>query len=351
MKWDTELGGNHTFSHASEGPTIAQVEPGSGTTIMGYAGITGATTDVASHSHDNFHAISIKQITDYIKATSCDVETGISNNVPSAGAGGDFTIPISTPFKLTGSGSDADGGDVLSFVWEQMDVATTFGAQPTTTATSGPVFRCFPPTTSTSRTFPGLASILDGTNGNTWERLPSVGRTMNFRMTVRDNHPGGGQNNFDDMIVTVSGTAGPFGVTSPNTNVTWCPGTHTVTWSVNGSETLSANINILLSTDGGNTFPTVLVANTPNDGTQDVTISCTYSTMARIKIESVGNIFFDISNANFTISDNTAPIFTAPSNIIIFKDADCNYDASTGITGDVTDEADNCDNTLRRNIC
>ena len=47
-----------------------------------------------------------------------------------------------------------------------------------------------------------------------------------------------------------------------------------------------------------------------------------------------------------TASDNTAPSFTAPADITIYKDASCGYDASTVITGDVTDESDNCDNTL-----
>lgn len=343
-----QLGGNHTFSHANEGPTIAQVEPGSGTTIMSYAGITGPVTDVAAHSHDNFHAISIQQITDNLKAKSCPVSSNIGNNTPSANAGGDFTIPHSTPFKLTGSGSDPDG-DPVNFVWEQNDIASSFGTRPSATATSGPNFRSFSPTTSTSRVFPSLPFILNGSNNDTWEVLPSVGRTLNFRFTIRDNHPGGGNNNSDDMVVTVDGATGPFQVTAPNSATTWCPGAHTVTWDVagtTGAPINTANVNILLSTDGGNTFPIVLAANTPNDGSESVTIACLKSTQARIKVEAVGNIFFDISNANFTIGDDTRPTFTAPPSLVIFKDANCNYNASTAVTGDVTDEADNCSTGL-----
>jgi hypothetical protein len=339
-----QLGGTHSFSHASEGPNFTQVEPGSGTTIMSYAGITGAN-DVANHSHDNFHAINIQQITDNLKAKGCPVVSNSGNNVPTASAGSDFTIPHSTPFKLTGSGTDADGGDVLSYVWEQNDVAPSMPWFPSTTATSGPAFRCFPPLASGSRTFPSLANILDGSNTNQWEKLPAVARTMNFRFTVRDNHPGVGANESDDMVVTVNGSAGPFQVTSPNSATTWCPGSQTVTWDVANTTAApisTSHVNILLSTDGGNTFPIMLAANTPNDGSQAVTIACAWSNQARIKVEAVGNIYFDISNANFTVGDNTPPTFTAPGNITINKDANCNYDASTVITGDVTDENDNC---------
>lgn len=336
---------NHTFSHDDEG-TIAQVEPGSGNTIMSYAGITGPSTDIQPLMDDYFHAISIQQATDYIKSQACNAGGASGNSTPTANAGADYTIPKSTPFILTGTATDADAGDVLTFNWEQMDVAPSFPWLPATTASSGPSFKSVLPSANTSRTFPVLANILDGSNTNKWEKLSSVARTLNFRFTVRDNHPGGGNNESDNMIVTVDATTGPFAVTSPNTNISWCPGNQTVTWSVNGSDALAATVNILLSTDGGITFPTVLAANTSNDGSQVVNISCGHSATARIKVEAVGNIFFDISDANFTVGDNTPPSFTDPPDIIIFKDANCNYDASTVVTGDVTDESDNCNNSL-----
>lgn len=340
-----QLGGNHTFSHANEG-TIAQVEPGSGTTIMSYAGITGPN-DVAAHSHDNFHAVSIQQISNNLEGKPCPQVIDIGNTTPSANAGSDFTIPRSTPFLLTGSGSDGDG-DALTYVWEQMDVAPSFPWFPSTTATSGPAFRAFPPSTSTSRTFPALPNILNGSNTQQWERLPAVARNLNFRFTVRDNNPGGGNNNSDDMVVTVNDATGPFRVTSPNSSVEWCPGPQTVTWDVagtTGAPINTANVNILLSTNGGNSF-SMLLANTPNDGSQVVTIPCGRSNQARIKVEAVGNIYFDISDANFSVGDNTDPTFTAPPSVTIYKDASCNHDASTAVTGDVTDENDNCDVSL-----
>lgn len=304
-----QLGANHTFTFSNEG-TVAQVEPGSGSTIMGYAGITGATTDVQPHSDDYFHAISIEQVTNYIKSPTgggaCAVVTLTGDATPTAAAGADYVIPKSTPFTLTGSGSDADAGDVLTFCWEQMNARGTGSSTvPSATATSGPQFRSYLPGSSTSRTIPQLSSILSGTNSNKWEVLPSVARTLNFRFTVKDNHAGGGNNRSDDMIVTVSSTTGPFAVTAPNTAVTWGAGSsQTVTWSVNGtngSPVNCATVNILLSTDGGQTFPTVLAAGTANDGSQLITVPNDQSNTCRIKVEAAGNIFFDISNANFTI--------------------------------------------------
>jgi hypothetical protein len=341
-----QMGANHTFTHKDDNDN-AQMEPGSGSTIMSYGGNVDGYNVVPRRDH-YFHAISIQQATAYVGAAGCGSTVSANNIAPAADAGSSYTIPKSTPFKLTGIGSDADGEDELTFTWEQMDKLTEdadFPRSPGTTNTNGPVFRSRPPGGDNFRNFPILENILDGSNTNTWEKLPSVDRTLNFRFTVRDNNPGAGQNNSDDMVVTVDDAYGPFTVTSPNSAITWCPGTHTVTWDVNGSDALAANVKISLSTDGGQTFST-LVASTANDGSADVTIACTYNTTARIKVEAVGNIFFDISNTNFTVGDNTKPTFTVPADVIIEKDANCNYNASTGETGDVTDEADNCSTSL-----
>ena len=334
-----QFGGNHTFTFQNEG-TIAQVEPGSGSTIMGYAGITGST-DVQAHSDDYFHAISIQQVTDYIKSGTgggaCAVVINTGDATPTANAGADYVIPKSTPFILNGSGTDADASDVLTYCWEQNDaLAGGTSTIPSATATSGPQFRSYLPNSTTSRIFPEINSVLSGTNSNKWEVLPSVARTLHFRFTVRDNHSGGGNNNSDDMIVTVSSTTGPFAVTSPNTSVAWSIGTsQTVTWSVNGTNGTPvncANVNILLSTDGGQTFPITLAANTPNDGSQSITVPDNPSSTCRVKVEAVGNIFFDISNANFTIG--VASACADPSNLrttgVSSNSATLNWDAVSG---------------------
>jgi chitodextrinase len=313
-----QFGANHTFTHSNEG-TGVQMEPGSGSTIMGYAGIT--SLDVQPHSDAFFHAVSIQQVTNNIKAKTCSVNTATGNAIPTANAGLDYTIPKSTPFMLTASATDANG-DALTYNWEQMDNQTT-SAAPSATKTTGVDFRSYNSTTSPTRYFPRMASVLTGattTAGTelTVEALPSVARTLNFRVTVRDNHTGGPANNSDDMIVTVNATAGPFTVTAPNTAVSYVGGsTQTITWAVAGTTANGvncANVDILLSTDAGATWST-LVAGTPNDGTEAIVIPNTAGTTNRIMVKGSNHIFFDVSNTNFTITagstDTVAP--TAPT--------------------------------------
>jgi len=319
-----QMGANHTFSMSNEGTGVNK-EIGSGITIMGYAGIT--SQDVAPHSIDIYHEASIAQIQANLATKTCPVSTNITaNNVaPVIGSVNNYTIPISTPFALTGSATDANG-DALTYCWEQNDNASSSqtGASSVASPTkaTGPNWLSFAPTASGTRTFPKLSTILagllvtpvlpGGDAGTNIEALSSVSRTLNFRLTVRDNHAFSstapvavGQTAFTDVVVTVSNTSGPFNVTSPNTNVTWAGGsTQTVTWNVantTASPVSCANVKISLSTDGGQTFPTVLAASTPNDGSEALVIPVGASTTARIKIEAVGNIFFDISNTNFTI--------------------------------------------------
>jgi hypothetical protein len=323
-----QLGANHTFSMNNEGTGVNK-EVGSGITIMGYAGIT--SQDVAPHSIDIYHQASIAQIQANLATKTCPVTTVISNSTPVVSSGGNFTIPISTPFALTGSATDANAGDVLTYCWEQNDNAGSAQTGTSSVASAakatGPNWISFAPATSPTRYFPKLATILaggllsgplaGGDAGANTEALSSVSRTLNFRLTVRDNAPFSsaapvsvGQTSFADMAVTVSNTSGPFSVTAPNTAVSWAGGSaQTITWNVNNTTAAPvscANVKISLSTDGGQTFPTVLVSSTPNDGSEALVIPVAPTTTARIKVEAVGNIFFDISNANFTISGAVA---------------------------------------------
>ena len=345
-----QLGGNHTYSHLNEGTGVNK-EVGSGITIMGYAGIT--SQDVAPHSIDIFHQASIAQIQANLATKSCPVTTVITANnaTPVVVPVSNYTIPRSTAFVLTGSAADANPGDALTYCWEQNNNSTTTGANSVASATklTGPNWISFSPTASPTRYFPKLATILAGSlvsgplpggdAGANTEALSSVARTLNFRLTVRDNCPYSstvpvkvGQTSFTDMIVTVSAVSGPFAITAPNTALTWDGGSsQAVTWSVantNIAPVNCANVKILLSTDGGQTFPTVLSESTPNDGTETLVIPNTGTTTGRIKVEAVGNIFFDISNSNFTIT----PTCTTPPPIVISPVNYCLGATATALT-------------------
>ena len=313
-----QFGGNHTFTTGNEG-TGVHMEPGSGSTIMGYAGIT--NLDVQPHSDAYFHAISIQQITNNIKTKTCSVNTATGNSIPTANAGLDYTVPKSTPFMLTATATDANG-DALTYNWEQMDSQTTTAA-PSATKTTGVNFRSYNSTISPVRYFPNMTSVLTGATitsatALTVEALPSVARTMNFRVTVRDNRANGSANNSDDMVVTVNATAGPFSVSSPNTAVSYSGGSsQTITWAVAGTTANGvncANVDILISNNAGATWTTLLAA-TPNDGTEAVIIPNTPGSTNRIMVKGTNHIFFDVSNTNFTITsgvaDTVAP--TAPT--------------------------------------
>ena len=322
-----QLGGNHTFSQSNEGTGVNK-EVGSGITIMGYAGIT--NQDVAPHSIDIFHQASIQQIQNNLADRTCAVTTNISANnaTPIVASVPNYIIPISTPFILTGSATDANATDVLTYCWEQNDNSTTTGNASVASPTklTGPNWLSFRPTVNPTRTFPQLSSILAGslTTGPlpggdaiaTIEALSSVSRILNFRLTVRDNTPYNstpplkvGQTAFTDMVVTVTNTSGPFQVSFPNTNVSYPGGSlQTITWDVNNTNlppVSCANVKISYSNDGGQTFPNVLIASTLNDGSETLIIPTGLTSSARIKIESIGNIFFDISNTNFAV---TAPL-------------------------------------------
>lgn len=317
-----QLGANHTFSMSNEGSGVNK-EVGSGITIMGYAGIT--NQDVAPHSIDIYHEASIQQIQINMAGKTCPVTTVITANnaTPVVASVSNYTIPRSTPFALTGSATDANATDVLTYCWEQNDQTTTSGSSSVASPTkfTGPNWLSFSPTTSPTRLFPKLSTILAGLSvtpplpggdgGANIEALSSVGRTLNFRLTVRDNALYSstapvkvGQTAFTDMAVTVDGTSGPFLLTSQNTAVSYQAGSsQTITWSVNGTTSAPINcnsVNILLSSDGGVTFPTLLAYHTANDGTETVSLPAPVSTSCRIKIEAVNNIFFDISNSNFS---------------------------------------------------
>ena len=345
-----QLGARHSFTYKTETGSTSQMEVGGGSTIMSYGGNT--MQDYQTSIDPYFHAISIQEVTDYIKTKTCPILTSTANAIPVVNAGLDFTIPKGTPFMLKGTATDSNLEDALTYSWEQMDLGNATTSIPSSSATSGALFRSFMPSTSATRYFPTMNSVLAGqtTTPGVYvaaETLPTVARTLNFRLTVRDNRAGGGANNTDDMIVTVNGVAGPFTVDTQNTTISYVGGsTQAVNWTVAGTNANGvncANVDILLSTDGGQTFPITLAAGTPNDGLHNVIIPNVAGTTNRIMVKGSNHIFFDVNNANFTItagttvSDTTAPsIVTVSASGTTASATNLSWTAATdniGVTG------------------
>ncbi len=316
---------NHTWTSCgpSNNGQFGTNEYGSGTTIMSYAYICGVDNILPVGDENYFGVYSQIEMTNHINAQTCykTLETG--NHVPTSSVPADgFYIPISTPFELVGSASDLDG-DNLTYSWEQVNIrnidftASNISIQTPPTPADGnvPIARLFNPSTSPRRTIPQLSDILSNTSTIN-ERLPTYSRNIKYRMYVRDNHPGAGGTTHQQVSFEVDGSAGPFLVSSPNTCVSWQAGSsHAIAWEVANTDNATVNcqnVKISLSLDGGYNYTHVLAVNTPNDGSETVTIPTGIcSNKSRIKIEAVDNIFFDLSNADFNIETTGTPIVKA----------------------------------------
>ncbi len=320
-----EFAGNHTFNSVTGScngnrSSGAAYEPGSGTTIMAYAGICGADNTQA-HSDAIFHTKSFDEIQTFITTgggSTCPTSTATGNTAPVITVPGNYSIPFKTPFQLTGSATDVNG-DALTYLWEEYDLGAS-GA-PNSPSGTAPIFRTWVPVTTGTRVFPRMQDVVTNTQ-TIGEILPTYARAMNFRLSVRDNRANGGAVTNNDVLVTVNAinTTIPFSVTYPNTAVTWTTSSsQTVTWDV-ASTTASpiscANVNILLSNDGGYTYPYTLATAVPNTGTATVSVPSVLTTTARVRVEGAGNIFFDISNVNFSIVSGGAVLSSISTNTI-----------------------------------
>lgn len=311
---------DHTFNGTASScaggnrEATAAYEPGGATTIMGYAGICGAE-NVQTIGDDYYHNHSLAQISEFVAnpATggSCGASTLLNNAVPVVDAGTDGNIPASTPFSLTGSATDADG-DNLTYIWEQYDLGGSTSSKATFTDDGArPLFRSFPPSNNTSRTFPQISDVLSSTT-TYGEILPTTDRDLNFRFTVRDSK--GGVTS-DSRKLTVKATAGPFKVTAP-ASVSWAAqSSKTVTWDVTNTDTAPiscANVAISLSTDSGQSFGQAILASTANDGSEAITVPNNATTTGRVRVACATQPFFAISTSNFTITaaggGNTDPV-------------------------------------------
>jgi Metallo-peptidase family M12B Reprolysin-like/Secretion system C-terminal sorting domain len=309
-----QYGAFHTYnssSCASPATSNSAYEPGGGTTIMSYAGICGSSSNIQSEADNYFHQNSIDEM--WLNLTvgnsTCAQNTATNNSAPTANAGSDFIVPISTPYRLEGVATDADGLESLTYTWEEFDLGPSVNA-PNNFTSSGPIIRSFPPNTNNTRYVPRLEDYVNNVNSSTnWEKMVLVNRDINFSLVVRDNDVSGGQIDVDFMTVTVDNSGGPFSVTSQSVNNLLFTGgtTQTITWNVANTNLAPFNsnsMNILLSTDGGLTYDTLLVSNTANDGTEDVILPNINASSCRIMVESVDNIFYNINRKDFEIQEN-----------------------------------------------
>ncbi|MGG7550418.1 reprolysin-like metallopeptidase [Chryseobacterium arthrosphaerae] len=305
-----QLGAGHTYTYRSS-QADQKVEPGSGSTIMAYTGIT-TLSDVQFNSNDYYHTNSITQIRNKLNSLTCGVNTPFADAAPNINAGLDYTIPKSTPFVLKATTTDV-ANTAYTYVWEQTDqaAAAQIGAGDISAAypskPTGPTFRSFAPVNSLVRYFPDFNKVLAGVLSTRWEAASSIARGLNFAVTVRNNNPLQPQVSKDAMTVTVDGVSGPFQVTAPVFGQSLnSGGTVNVTWDVAGTNAApvnTANVNIKLSKDGGQTFTTI-VANTPNDGNEQITIPAgSTSANAYILIEAADNIYYAVS-PSFVIDYN-----------------------------------------------
>lgn len=302
-----QFGGNHTFNSCDGKQTSKAemaLEPGSGSTIMAYAGICGSTENLQKNTDAMFHAGSIKEMTAFAHdgagrysqiGPSCATKVALNNANPVANAGSDYNIPPETPFILTGAGTDADG-DTLTYSWEQMDA----GARSVADIDTGDnaLIRAHLPTSSPTRTIPQISDLISGIH-TVGENTTSWKRTLNFRLTVRDGKGGAG---YDDMQVITpwarssSSGRGAFAITSPLSPSRLQGGSQqTIEWDV--SDTTSAPINcskvdVDISVDKGITFSNLKRA-TDNDGSTDVTLPNNLLFNGNfLRVKCSDNIFF-----------------------------------------------------------
>ena len=314
--------GFHTMNSCRRSGYNTEVEPSSGSSIMGYAGI--CPPNVQNNSDAHFNYVNIRDIGGFIKTGYndyvnydvgiCDNSTNIQNQPPTADAGNDYIIPTNTPFFLTGTSFDADGLESLTYNWSQNDTEEAPStSSPQADWSQGPLYRSLLPSTSPTRYFPKLETVVAGSLSSTWEVTPSVARTLNFAFTVRDNGSGflgdngTGQVATDLMVVEVVDTGSPFQVTSQSeSNLTWVlDSSQTITWDVAGTTTNGINadsVDILLSIDGGENFDIILASNVPNNGSAEITAPSTPAASCRVMVKGTNHIFYALNSTPFSVN-------------------------------------------------
>ena len=324
-----QFGALHTFAYSTESFGVNS-EPGSGSTIMSYAGIVSGQ-NMQRHSDPYFHYHNIQNINDYLKFFSCQSETTTTNQIPVLSAGLDYNIPKGTAYTLTAIATDTDR---LSYCWEQLDSGRVTSQDFGPNLLSGSMNRSLLPDSLPSRTIPRMSNVLAGnltqenpTIGSAWETVSLVERSLRWGITVRDrdqaNPNGVGFSAQDEMNIRVEGDAGPFVVRSQNdASLEWLSGANEkIVWDVANTDQAPINtdtVSIYLSLDGGRTFPVLLAGNVANDGDEFIVVPGNVSTtQARIKIQADNSIYFAVNSADFSIQERPFALpFTVPEKVV-----------------------------------
>jgi hypothetical protein len=306
-----QFNASHTFNGTSSScgsgnrSSSTAYEPGSGSTIMAYAGICD-DENLQDNSDAYFHAASIAEITTYVTSgngSSCDTSSVSSNHPPVADAGSDFTIPSRAPFILQGSASDEDG-DSLTYTWEQMDLGDSSSNEATMEDDGErPIFRTWEASTSSSRYLPRLDDVIENTT-SIGEAYPASDRELNFRLTVRDQNNGTA---YDDTVITVVTTDEVFEFTSPSSLSNWSIGdTQTVNWEVattDESPISCSSVDILMSPTNDGDFSEELAGSVVNDGSVTIIVPNTFTSDSNLMIRCDDLRFFNVLNNDISISN------------------------------------------------
>lgn len=319
-----QLGANHTFSHNSEGSGV-NIEPGGGTTIMGYAGITGDNVQMVTDAY--FHYASVNQVLNSLDSkAACGVWQDITTNTAPviSALNATYSIPKGTAYYLEATATDTDP---VKYTWEQYDSVDTYhsisGDSGWGYNSQGALTRSYFGTTSGKRYFPSLPIVMSGnlTDKTKWETVSYVPRLLNYAVTVRDE-------NATPMLISAETKVdvkgdGPFKFTGLNdSSVMYNNAANTISWDVvntNSAPYNVANVKIEYTTDlvNGSSW-TELVASTPNTGSYTAQIPSGVTGPIKLKISAIGNIFYAVSPK---ITIGTAPTSTtdAPTGVGTIK--------------------------------